>query len=121
MKYILLLFTLSISLQLSAASEVYTAADSLILSETISEEDNPIPLHYFAAASGVLGIIFVLIPFLAPLGVLFAIAGLAFSFINIFRRKRQKKHWMTWVGLITSSLTILVFLGVLFVIYFFVV
>lgn len=120
MKYFLLLFTLCISLQLSAASEIYSAADNSTLSKSISEDEKPVPIHYFAAASGVLGLALIIASLFSPLAILFGIAGLVLSIISISKQKGHKKHWTTWIGLVTSGLTVLVFLGVLILLYFFI-
>lgn len=117
MKYILLLLTLSMTLQITAATnEYYLPMKQSNIQENQNDEPKTIRWDYLSAGSGILGLALAFIPFLSIIGILLSIAAIAFSIMAF--RKKQKNKW-SWIGLIAGGLTVLVFLGVIGLMTFF--
>ncbi|MFK7947386.1 MAG: hypothetical protein AB8G11_07350 [Saprospiraceae bacterium] len=118
MKYIFLILSISMTLQMSAVSSQYTCMKLQTNNFQQKENDEPktIRYDYLSAGSGVLGLILAFIPFLSIIGILLGVAAVILGIIAF--RKKQKSRW-SWIGLIAGGLTILAFLGVIGLILFF--
>lgn len=71
---------------------------------------------YFSGISGAVGLIMAFIPYLSLFGVLSSTIAVGFSILAF--QKKQKSPWV-WLGLITSSLTLLALFIVLGLVIFF--
>lgn len=114
MRYIILLLSLSMTLQMSAVSIAFKPMEQQTYTE--QNDEKTIRYDYLSAGSGVLGLVLAFVPFLSIVGILLGLAAVVLSIIAF--RKKQKSRW-AWIGLITGSLTIAAFLGIIGLILFF--
>lgn len=114
MKYIFLLLSLSMTLQMSAVSSAFMPMEQQTYTE--QNDEKTIRYDYLSAGSGVLGLALAFVPFLSIVGIILGVAAIVFSIIAF--RKKQKSRW-AWIGLIAGGLTIVAFLGVIGLILFF--
>lgn len=115
MKYIFLLLTLSITVQVSAVTKAYPMEQTHIEQQE-NDEPKTIRYDYLSTISGVLGLGLAFVPILSIIGILLGFTAIIFGIIAF--RKKQKSRW-AWIGLIAGGLTIIAFLGVIGLILFF--
>lgn len=115
MKYIFLLISLTMTLQLSAVNIDYSVVPQIAMKQ-IKKVPKEIRYDYLAATSGILGLALVFLPIVSIVGILLGLGAIVFSIIAF--KKQQKSRWR-WIGLVAGSLTLIVFLGVVGLLLFF--
>lgn len=117
MRYIFLILSVSMTLQLSAVSSEYIPTPTQTTIQKKQKKDSEmIRYDYLSAGSGILSLALAFIPFLSIIGIILGIAAVVLGIIAF--RKKQKSRW-SWIGLIAGGLTIIAFLGVVGLILFF--